>query len=326
LNYSITNFGFEQNPFTSQHNFGVNFHFATSGIEFTYDGESSGLFGNLHLAYGIKYNSPTYARNFFGYGTETINLEDDLGKEYYRTNWSNLRAYLGAVKRSDYGGVLTATAIFEGAEVENTDGRYITSFNADESFFDWKYFATAEIGYEYESYDIPVNPSQGMYFKTTVGYTRNLSGSNTSFAYLNPKLTFYNRLTQNHKWVLKTNIQSQLNFGDEFEFYQAPFLGGNNGLRGYRINRFTGAKSLVFNGDIRHTFNSFKTPILPVNLGVYGGVDVGRVWVKDENSKQWHNSLGGGLFIVSSELVNFDISYFNVEEGNRLSFGFNAKF
>ena len=326
LNYSITNFGFEQNPFTSQHNFGVNFHFATSGIEFTYDGESSGLFGNLNLAYGIKYNSPTYARNFFGYGNETINLEDDLGKEYYRTNWSNLRAYLGAVKRSDYGGVLTAKAIFEGAEVENTDGRYITSFNADESFFDWKYFATAEIGYEYESYDIPVNPSQGMYFKTTVGYTQNLSGSNTSFAYLNPKLTFYNRLTQNHKWVLKTNVQSQLNFGDDFEFYQAPFLGGNSGLRGYRINRFTGAKSLVFNGDIRHTFNSFKTPILPVNLGVYGGVDVGRVWVKDENSKQWHNSVGGGVFVVASELVNLDLSYFNSKEGNRFTIGLRASF
>lgn len=326
LNYSITNYGFEQNPFTSQHNFGVNFHFATSGIEFTYDGESSGLFDKLNLAYGLKYNSPTYARNFFGFGNETVNLEDDFGKEYYRTNWSNLRAYLGVVKRSEYGGVFTAKAIFEGAEVEDTQGRYITSFNPDEPFFDWKYFASAEISYEYESYDIPVNPSRGMYFKTTLGYTQNLSGSDASFAYLNPQLTFYNRLTENHRWVLKTNIQSQLNFGDDFEFYQAPFLGGNSGLRGYRINRFTGAKSLVFNGDLRHTFNPFKTPILPVSLGVYGGVDVGRVWVKDEDSKQWHNSVGGGLFIVASELVNLDVSYFNSDEGNRVTLGFIAKF
>src|SRR5690606_10598195 len=152
--------GFEQNPFSSKHDFGVNFHFATSGVEFTYDGESSGVFKKLNLAYGLKYNSPTYARNFFGYGNETANLEDDLSKEYYRTNWSNLKAYLGLVKRSEYGGVFTAKAIFEGAQVEDTQGRYITSFTPEESFFDWKYFATAEIGFEYESYDVKVNPSR----------------------------------------------------------------------------------------------------------------------------------------------------------------------
>src|SRR5690606_14629673 len=326
LNYSITKYGFERNPFTSQHNFGVNFHFATSGIELTYDGESSGIFNNLNLAYGLKYNSPTYARNFFGYGNQSVNLEDSLGKDYYRTNWSNLRAYLGVVKRSNYGGVFTAKAIFEGAEVEDTQGRYITGFDSNDPFFDWKYFATAQLGYVYESYDVAVNPSRGMYFKTTIGYTQNLSGGNSSFAYLNPQITFYNRLSADHRWVLKTNVQSQLNFGDDFEFYQAPYLGGNNGLRGYRINRFTGAKSLVFNGDIRHTFNPFKTPILPVSLGLYAGVDVGRVWVEDENSKQWHNSVGGGVFIVASELVNLDVSYFNSVEGNRLTLGFKASF
>ncbi|WP_417363953.1 metallophosphoesterase [Galbibacter sp.] len=326
VNYAITNYGFERNPFSSKHSLGVNFHFATSGIELKYDGESSGIFHKLNLAYGLKYNSPTYARNFFGFGNQTTNLEDDLGKDYYRTNWSNLRGYLGLVKRSEYGGVLSAKAIFEGAQVEDTQNRYITTFNPDASFFDWHYFATAEIGFEYESYDIPVNPSRGMYFKTTLGYTLNLSGSNTSFAYLNPQITFYNPLSQNHRWVLKTNVQSQLNFGDDFEFYQAPYLGGNSGLRGYRINRFTGNKSLVFNGDIRHTFNAFKTPILPVNLGVYGGVDLGRVWVKDEDSKQWHNSVGGGVFVVASELVNLDLSYFNSKEGNRFTLGFRASF
>src|SRR5690606_610873 len=95
MNYSITHFGFERNPFTSKHNFGVNYHFATSGIELTYEGESSGLFHNLNLAYGIKYNSPTYARNFYGFGNETSNFEDNFGKDYYRTNWRNLRTYLG---------------------------------------------------------------------------------------------------------------------------------------------------------------------------------------------------------------------------------------
>src|SRR5690606_24600342 len=107
---------------------------------------SSGIFHKLNLAYGLKYNSPTYARNFFGFGNQTMNLEDDFGKDYYRSNWSNLRGYLGLVKRSEYGGVLSVKAIFEGAQVEDTQNRYITTYNSDASFFDWRYFATAEVG------------------------------------------------------------------------------------------------------------------------------------------------------------------------------------
>src|SRR5699024_5046520 len=113
---------------------------------------------------------------------------------------------------------------------------------------------------------------------------------------------------------------------DDFEFYQAPYLGGNSGLRGYRINRFTGAKSLVFNADIRHTFNPFKTPILPVSLGLYAGTDVGRVWIEDEESKEWHNYIGGCLLFVASKRVNLDMTYFNSDEGNRFTLGFVANF
>lgn len=63
-------------------------------------------------------------------------------------------------------------------------------------------------------------------------------------------------------------------------------------------------ETMEFNGDIRYSFNAFKTPILPLNLGVYGGVNLGIVWVDDEDSKQWYNYVGGGVFVVASELVN----------------------
>ncbi|MDG3582317.1 metallophosphoesterase [Galbibacter pacificus] len=326
LNYTITNYGFERNPFSTKHSFGARYHFATQGVEFTYDGEVAGLLKKLNLSFGAKYNSPTYARNFYGYGNETENLEDDLGMDYYRTNLSNLKGYLGLTKRSPYGSTFRGTFIFEGAQVDDTPDRFIGEYNLDDDFFNWKYFTTLELGYTYKSYDLGINPSRGMFFNAITGYTFNLSDSGHGFVYLKPQLTFYNRLSKDHKLVLKTNVQSQLNFGDDFEFYQAPFLGGNSGLRGYRINRFTGKNSLVFNGDVRYTFNSFKTRILPIQLGLYGGADCGRVWLENDDSGLWHNSFGGGVFIVASKLINMDMSLFNSKEGNRFALKLGVNF
>ncbi len=325
LNYSITNFGFEKNPFSTRHSVSARYHFATQGVELKYDGEAGGLFKKLNLTYGARYNSATYARNFYGYGNETENNEDELGMDYYRTNLSNFSTHLGVVRRSFYGSTFNARFIFEGAEVDQIDDRFVGGLSNNALFYDWKYFATLEAKYTYKSYDLDINPSRGMYFDIETGYTFYLSDSDKNgFGYLKPKLTFYNRLTKNKKLVLKSNVQSNLTFGNDYEFYQAPFLGGNSGLRGYRINRFTGKNSLVFNGDVRYTFNSFKTRILPMQLGIYGGVDYGRVWVRNDDSNVWHNSFGGGLYIIASKLINLDLSFFNSKEGNRFAFKFGV--
>ncbi|MCM5662682.1 BamA/TamA family outer membrane protein [Galbibacter mesophilus] len=325
-NLTLTNYGFEKDPFSTQHKFAARYHFATQGIELKYDGEAAGIFNGFNFAFGGQFNTPTFARNFFGFGNETVNNEDTFGMDYYRVNLADAVAYAGIVRRSPYGSNFSAKILFQGAEVDDVDDRFITDLNNPEEFYDWKFFTTLELGYNYESYDLDINPSRGMIFDVKTGYTLGVSGSDANFGFLKPQLGFYNRLSKDHKLVLKTNVQSHLNFGDDFEFYQAPFLGGNSGLRGYRINRFTGKNNLVFNGDVRYTFNSFKTRLLPLQIGVYGGADAGRVWVKNDTSGKWHNSFGGGVYVIGSRLINLDLSYFNSVEGNRFAFKLGVSF
>ena len=166
-----------------------------------------------------------------------------------------------------------------------------------------------------------------MDFVLNGGFTNSLSESGKRFAYLNPSLGFYNAISANRKLVLKTTARSQFRFGDNTEFYQAATLGQANGLRGYRFDRFTGERSFAASGDLRYAFNTFKTGFLPLQIGVFGGYDLGRVWSDlDEGSERWHDSYGIGFWVNSADALSGTFNLFKSSEGYRVSFGFGFNF
>jgi hemolysin activation/secretion protein len=91
-------------------------------------------------------------------------------------------------------------------------------------------------------------------------------------------------------------------------------------LRGYRTQRFSGESAFAGTADVRYSFNEFKTGFLPVQIGVFAGGDVGRVWVDDEGSKQWHNDYGGGIWINNAEAIGATFNLFHGDDGLRFSF------
>jgi len=126
--------------------------------------------------------------------------------------------------------------------------------------------------------------------------------------------------------VFATKIKAHVNLGDDYEFYHAASIGANDGLRGYRNQRFTGKNAFYQNIDIRYKFNKLKTGVLPVNFGVFGGFDYGRVWEKNDTSEKWHNSYGGGLIIDIYELMAAKLGVFSSSEETLFSFGLSVGF
>ncbi len=326
LKFTTTKYGFERNPFSGRHSFTANYYFATRGFEFLYDGETTGVFNTLNLTFGGKFTSANFARNFFGFGSDTPNFDNDLDFDFNRVKLSEWMGYVGFARRSPYGSDFTGRIVLQGIEVENTEGRFINNFEGVEGFFDRKFFSTAEVNYSFESYDEVLNPSRGMQFNLTTGYTLNLEDTERHFGYLRSGIIFYNPLTNNNRLVLKARAATQINFGDDFEFYQAPELGSNNGLRGFRNQRFAGNSSLVFNGDLKYKFNKFRTAVLPLQLSIYGGYDYGRVWADNDPFNQWQQSFGGGVILNSSNIVNGDFALFSSDDGLRFTFGFGYRF
>ena len=163
-----------------------------------------------------------------------------------------------------------------------------------------------------------------MLFAVNAGVTSNTEDTERTFGYIKPRLEFFNALTRDQKLVLKTMARGHFNIGDDFEFYQAAVLGANSGLRGYRHQRFSGESAVVFGGDLRYSFRKFKTGLLPVQLGIFGGYDIGRVWLDGEDSDIWHDDFGGGIILNAVDSISGELGIFNSDDGLRFSFGFGV--
>ncbi|MBT0609164.1 BamA/TamA family outer membrane protein [Aequorivita echinoideorum] len=324
LTNTFTLNGFQRNPFTQQHRIGFGYYFATNSFDLDYEGQFANIFGSWNFLIGGYYKNANFAENFFGIGNETINpqYEFDFDRDYNRVRIGGYGANIGIVKDSPYGSFYQFKAIFEGIEVEGTDGRFITDLPVPPTELDeTQFFATAEGTYGYESYDNKVNPTKGMRFDLSVGATQNIDDEDAIFGYVKPRIIFYNALSKNRKFVLRTDFRSQINIGNNYEFYQAAQLGGDNGLRGYRNERFTGRTSAVGSGDILYNFNRFRTALTPVQIAIFGGYDVGRVWVRNDTSDVWHSSFGGGLLVNAADVISGKFNLFTGGEGLRFTFG-----
>ncbi|RMB59563.1 phosphoesterase [Dokdonia sinensis] len=317
----VTN-GFKDDPFASRHTFKLGYYFATQGVDLNYSGSFANAFGQWNLIVGGRFTNESFASNFFGFGNETENNDDELGLDYNRVRNGNIMGRIGVESDNTFGSKLRFVASFERIEIEETDGRFINEVFIPEldNFFGGQSFVGLEGAYTYVSADNAANPTRGMEFAAIIGGKRNLSAGDRMYAYFKPKIGFYNALSRNRKLVLKTLVQSHINFGDDFEFYQGAALGARTGMRGYRFQRWIGESALAGSADLRYSFERFQTGLIPIQIGIFGGADLGRVWLDGEDSKRWHNDFGGGFWINMVETVSGQVGAFAGEDGVRIDF------
>ena len=279
--------------------------------------------GNLNLQVAAHVTSANYAINFFGFGNESEN-DTDLSLDYNRVKYETLKLAPSLVRRGQLGSILKLSAIYEAIEVEETTGRFINTY-PDPNIFDNRKYGGIEASYEYENYDSKANPTLGMRFSLKSGWKTDLENTDTNFGYIIPSLSFTHKVDTRGRVVLATKLKSHFTLGNDYEFYQAASIGGVDGLRGYRNQRFTSKNAFYQNTDLRFTFGNIKNGILPTKYGFYGGFDYGKVWIENDNSNKWHNSAGGGFFLNFSDLAVANVSLFNSDDGNRFAFtlGFN---
>ncbi|MFV9549989.1 metallophosphoesterase [Algibacter sp. PT7-4] len=329
VSYSKTIKGFQRNPFSQQHRFKGGYYFATKGFSLNYNGEFANIINDWNLHIGGQFTTENFTNNFFGYGNETENNDDDLELDYNRVKTSIYAVKAGIIKKGNFGSDYGFRTIFEGIEIDNTENRFITNQHVDadnKEFYKRRFFGGLETQFNYKSFDNKINPKKGMTFMLQLGGKTEFEDTKNTYAYLNSNLGFYNSLTKNKNLVLKTDVQTQIRIGDDLLFYQAANIGGKNGLRGFRTERFTGESSLVGSADLRYSFLSFKTNTLPLQIGVFAGGDVGRVWLKNDFSNKWHNDYGGGFWVTAAESLSGTFNFFNSVEGLRFSFGFGLNF
>lgn len=324
INNIFTVYGFERNPFTAQHTLNAAYFFANKGFDIKYNAEFANIFHKWNFLLETEYTNPNYSVNFYGLGNETINNEDDLGEDYHRVRLSTYAAAPSLKWNGRMGAQFKIGGLIESIEVEKTEDRYINTI--DYILDKRKTYVGFKTSYNYENYDSKALPTTGMNVSLETGWKSNIENANENHAFITPSLSFNHKVSSNGKIVLATKFKGNIIIGDNFEFYNAASIGGLDGLRGYRNQRFTGNKSFYQNTDIRFNLRKVKTELVPLQIGLFGGFDYGRVWLDNENSTNWKTSYGAGFWLVGAEMINLNLSIFNSKDGAYLKFGLGFGF
>jgi hypothetical protein len=95
-------------------------------------------------------------------------------------------------------------------------------------------------------------------------------------------------------------------------------------LRGYRRNQYAGRSSLYQNTELRLKLLRYDTYLLPLNVGVLGLVDHGRVFSDGEHSRKFHRGIGGGVWVdfLNQTLLNATYTAGEHERLFNVTFGF----
>lgn len=312
---------FNGNPHKQVHEIFANYYFTYQSAEAGYNGTFFNIFPHINFLVEAYFSGTKFSNNFFGYGNQTVNDDQTLGKEYNRarTRQTNFNAGLEYHK-------FKIKALFESFEIQEMNDRFFTPANVDPAVFEHQNYVGTEASIAYLNRDAEDFSTKGLYASAKAGWKINTDNSDNNFGYFVGKVGLEDKLTNSGNLVFQTVAEGRVIFGDNYYFYHSSFLGGNNGLRGYRNERFSGKNSLYDSSNLKLKVASFKTGLIPIDFGLYGGFDVGRVWTQDDPSKKWHTSQGGGIWFGGLSTLSLQAACFNSDEGNIIFVGFNFKY
>jgi len=317
------NQGWRKSPYKSSHK--VSFTIAPAGrnsIIANYDGHFPDAFGSVDFAPSLGFLSPHY-ENYFGFGNESINELREI-----EFNWVRLQSYHVSplFKLASDNGLLDFTfgPSYWSHDIKFVEGRIIDeSLGFTTEDFQRKDFLGLQAGVSAALVDNSVFPTGGAVFNAKAQYMSGLSHDDNVLDF-RTDLSLYVRLLAKPKLVLANGIGYHKVFGDP-QFYQTADLGNTTNLRGFRENRFRGDSAFFHNIDLRLFLFKWDNTFIPMDIGVLGGFDYGRVWIDNEISDTWHNSKTVGIWMELLGLAVLQPHYsFNNEQNTfTLKLGFN---
>ncbi|HEX5871805.1 MAG TPA: BamA/TamA family outer membrane protein, partial [Longimicrobium sp.] len=202
--------------------------------------------------------------------------------------------------------------LFAGPAARWTDPREVraatTPVLGDEAF--WQLGAAG--GVELDARDQRAYPRRGGRLAVLAeGYGSDLSGP---FARFEGQAAGYLSVPGYAGPTLALRVGAQKAVG-EFPFQESATLGGLGTLRGYVFQRFRGDAALSGSAELRARIAYVNLGLARGDLGVFGLVDAGRVYVDGDSPGGWHTGYGGGLsFLTLGQAIT--VAYTHGERGS----------
>ncbi|WP_294243166.1 BamA/TamA family outer membrane protein [uncultured Chryseobacterium sp.] len=324
-NYTVNNF--IRDPYTQKHTLRANVYTATGGFNVGYKGIFKKAIGSWDAGIDALYTTPYFARTFFGLGNETEYDKDAVDRNYNRVRISQFK-FAPSVSTTSWLNLKHQFQLnFEHAKVQRTDDRFVAvSPDVNPAVYDGQQFAGANYTFSFKNLDNQAFPTLGLELMLNAGWKANIKEFDRNFATFQGTLNVFHRIDKRGRFVFANSSNAMIINNNNFEFYQAAAIGGNNAMRAYRNERFAGKSYFVNNSEVRWDFGRIRNRIVPVNMGILVGYDIGRVWMDRETSDKWHQGVGAGFWMNILEMFSARLDYFTGEDGGRISGGVGLTF
>lgn len=178
----------------------------------------------------------------------------------------------------------------------------------------------AGFGFITDSRDSEFSPSQGIRYEVSYELSSSIFGSDYTYSDLEVDLRHYVNLFDSVVLANKLSVES---IHGDVPFWDLSIIGGNDGLRGYHLNRFRGNQSVMHLLELRTWLFSVLHDEIRVGSQLFW--DSGRVFSKFDSNEvfnNWKHSYGGGIIftIFSPDLMlRTDVGF--SDEAFRFYFG-----
>ncbi|MFL5741419.1 MAG: BamA/TamA family outer membrane protein [Flavisolibacter sp.] len=330
LRMQYTNQGFRKEPYNMRHYLMVTRSFKTGSLHFTYNADFIKAFRNNDILIRSDFRAPINVTNFFGMGNSThidpniSNKTDYYRAEYNMTNISvYLRRQLQSWMRINIG---PSYQSFSLDSVKNV-GRYVTTaapVSDHGSIYAKRHLLGGDLRLDINSKNNEYLPTRGLVLDMGIRPLFGLNQASQDLVQANVDMRIYMNLFSFPRLVLALRLGWAANYGN-YEFEQAMYLGNTDNLRGFRKQRFAGKSMLYNNLELRVRLADFNTYLFPGSVGLLVFNDVGRVWLKGEDSQSWHDGWGGGIWVAPIRRFVVSASLAHSKEEDlmpRVTFGF----
>ena len=183
--------------------------------------------------------------------------------------------------------------------------------------------AGLQLDARYDTRDNPGFPERGVFLLASASAYpvtwSGRSGGGGAFEQVGATASTYMRVPLLTRAVLALRGGARKVFGD-FPYYEAAFIGGSSTVRTYHYRESAGDASLFGNAELRLPVAKFAF-LLPLNLGLLGFSDAGRVYMDSRSPGAWHTAAGAGFWLGALNPSTSVTVLFTNRRENRVSLG-----
>lgn len=323
----LTNYKFRKEPYGSQHNIFMRFSANTNAMNLSWSGDFTRAIGHqLDFNPSVSFDRPVIF-NFFGLGNDT-KIDQSLPNSF---NWVRLEKMTISplLKRRWYNGrnYTKFGPFYERVEVENRAGRITDTNLFSPNDLEQKDFFGLKLEHSFQNVDNGSIPRNGFKLNFGINHYHNLTDQE-GYTRLHGNFTTYFTAGSKVELTFASRVGFASLSNNNYLFYHSNNLGGNNYLRGFRNNRFSGGSMFYHNTDLRLKLFYWRNNFIPFEFGLIGGIDYGRVWEKGDTPGPFHAGASPGFWISPFKMaaISTFYSFTNGEEDDtytiRLGFFF----